>query len=217
MARKKTEDNGPAGAPEWMLTFSDCMTLLLTFFVLLMSFASFDDETIPELGKTFSRVFPGVGIFGSSVERVMKEKNASYQLQIQKKGTETPATSNKTKGSNYMREKTPLDFCNLKVFAIASDVFFYGRGTAISTEGKQTLDALAAFLKHQTGRVVISESGPDGSSELGFNRAMTILRYLAEEKGLGKQRFSLTTQTTMCEKNPNRRIEITLLERNVYE
>ncbi|MHC4104970.1 MAG: flagellar motor protein MotB, partial [Planctomycetota bacterium] len=47
MAREKkqvVEDEAP-GAPEWMVTFSDCMTLLLTFFVLLLSFSSFDDKT----------------------------------------------------------------------------------------------------------------------------------------------------------------------------
>ncbi len=33
------------GAPEWMVTFSDCMTLLLTFFVLMLSFSSFDEKT----------------------------------------------------------------------------------------------------------------------------------------------------------------------------
>jgi chemotaxis protein MotB len=40
MAKKETEC--PAGAPLWMVTFSDLVTLLLTFFVLLLSMASMD-------------------------------------------------------------------------------------------------------------------------------------------------------------------------------
>ena len=40
MGKKKCEECGPPGAPAWMSTFSDLMTLLLTFFVLLLSFSS---------------------------------------------------------------------------------------------------------------------------------------------------------------------------------
>ncbi len=39
MGRKKSGDDKPAGAPEWIVTFSDMITLLLTFFVLLQSMA----------------------------------------------------------------------------------------------------------------------------------------------------------------------------------
>ena len=42
--KKPPPQDEEQGAPEWMVTFSDCMTLLLTFFVLLLSFSSFDDK-----------------------------------------------------------------------------------------------------------------------------------------------------------------------------
>ena len=41
MAKKKCPEC-PKGAPMWMTTFSDMTTLLLTFFVLLLSMANFD-------------------------------------------------------------------------------------------------------------------------------------------------------------------------------
>lgn len=40
----KKPEEPKKGAPLWMATFSDMVTLLLTFFVLLVSMASFDDE-----------------------------------------------------------------------------------------------------------------------------------------------------------------------------
>ncbi len=47
MGRKKREkkggDEAPAGLPGWMATFSDMVTLLLTFFVMLMAMANFED------------------------------------------------------------------------------------------------------------------------------------------------------------------------------
>ena len=45
-ANKQVVPDEDPGAPEWMVTFSDCMTLLLTFFVLLLSFSSFDDDGV---------------------------------------------------------------------------------------------------------------------------------------------------------------------------
>lgn len=40
--QKEKKCNCPAGAPAWMVTYSDLVTLLLTFFVLLLSMASMD-------------------------------------------------------------------------------------------------------------------------------------------------------------------------------
>ncbi len=41
--REKKPDEPPAGLPGWLATYSDMVTLLLTFFVMLMAMASFDD------------------------------------------------------------------------------------------------------------------------------------------------------------------------------
>ena len=45
MGRKKKEKEGPSGppgAPEWVVTFTDMISLLVTFFVLLMTFSSLE-------------------------------------------------------------------------------------------------------------------------------------------------------------------------------
>ena len=50
MGRKKKEKKGPSGppgAPEWVVTFTDMISLLVTFFVLLMTFSSLNvNETL---------------------------------------------------------------------------------------------------------------------------------------------------------------------------
>ena len=50
MARKKKDKNiiYEQGSPEWTLTLGDCMSLLLTFFVLLLSFSSKDSAQLSE-------------------------------------------------------------------------------------------------------------------------------------------------------------------------
>ena len=57
MARKKIEDES-SGAPEWMTTYSDLVTLLLTFFILLFSLSAIDaakfDAITSSLRSSFS-------------------------------------------------------------------------------------------------------------------------------------------------------------------
>lgn len=211
---KQTEEE-VAGCPDWMVTFCDCMTLLLTFFVLLLSFATFHKETLPQLGQSFAQALPTIGLIPGDKRESMYRRMETNEQTRQTEGSETPTTVQKNT-RNYMREKRPLDFRNLKVFSISSESFFYGRGAAISTDGRQTLDALSTFLTHQTGRVVVSENGPDGQTELGLTRAAAVMDYLVG-KGISKQRFSLTGQTTMRQKSTQRQLEITLLDRSVYE
>ena len=55
MAKERVKiEEAPGGAPKWMVTFSDCMTLLLTFFVLLLSFSSFDDKAFRKMSTALA-------------------------------------------------------------------------------------------------------------------------------------------------------------------
>ena len=42
MIALEEEDDGPKGTPAWMATFADLMSLLMCFFVLLLSFSEMD-------------------------------------------------------------------------------------------------------------------------------------------------------------------------------
>ncbi|RMF20099.1 MAG: flagellar motor protein, partial [Gammaproteobacteria bacterium] len=48
---------GPRGAPNWIVTFADLMTLLLTFFILLLSFSNIDAEKYKAIAYSMSRAF----------------------------------------------------------------------------------------------------------------------------------------------------------------
>lgn len=61
--RKKKAEEVSEGAPEWMVTYSDLVTLLLTFFILLFSMAIIDKQKFEEvafsLRSTFTRISSG--------------------------------------------------------------------------------------------------------------------------------------------------------------
>ena len=42
MSDDDEEDSGPAGSPAWMATFADLMSLLMCFFVIILSFSELD-------------------------------------------------------------------------------------------------------------------------------------------------------------------------------
>ena len=52
MARKKRKKSSGGGS-SWLVTFSDLMTLLLTFFVLLLSMATMDKTKLVEVFTVF--------------------------------------------------------------------------------------------------------------------------------------------------------------------
>ena len=55
MSKKKKK--APEGAPEWMVTFGDLMSLLLTFFVLLFSISEIKSEKIFDVVVAFRTEF----------------------------------------------------------------------------------------------------------------------------------------------------------------
>ncbi|MBP6124735.1 MAG: hypothetical protein KA469_02425 [Phycisphaerae bacterium] len=217
MARKKKQfhDEEP-GSPEWLVTFSDCITLLLTFFVLLISFASFEKETFDSLAESFALALPSSGWSLASDKDSFQKKPETNDKTQQNKGSET-RTSITRLTSNYMKEEKPLDFRNLKVFTMPSEQFFWGQGTAISQPGREVLEALGKFLHSVQGRIVISENGPDGKPDLSLVRCLAVLEYFTEEQNLPAERFSISPATTLRTPPHVRQLEITLLERSIYE
>ena len=93
MAREKkeiVEDEEP-GAPEWMVTFSDCMTLLLTFFVLLLSFSSFSDiANYRKMTVSFADRFNSLSDTPEYRSAMMSSTMLVYPEKEVDKGSETP-------------------------------------------------------------------------------------------------------------------------------
>jgi flagellar motor protein MotB len=57
MGEKKCPDCPPMGAPDWMVTYGDLMTLLLCFFVLLFSFSTMETKKFESLKESMRGAF----------------------------------------------------------------------------------------------------------------------------------------------------------------
>ncbi|HUU17952.1 MAG TPA: flagellar motor protein MotB [Sedimentisphaerales bacterium] len=226
---KKAEPDEAPGAPEWMVTFSDCMTLLLTFFVLLLSFSSFDEKVFWKLKASFSKALPGINLSDeASRDSVLPTEQIEATPELVE-GSEKPTLA---KGlEDNLKEDTPADYRRLKVFSISSERIFWGRGTLISAEGRRIMTKMASFLKEIPARVVVSENGPvseEGSEQLGLSRAWAVMKYLTTEHNLNNKWFSISAASTLAQGSlrsseparastePERILEIVLLERSIY-
>ncbi len=223
------EPEEDAGAPEWMVTFSDCMTLLLTFFVLLLSFSSFDNKIFRKLKIIYSTALPKISLFTRTEKEAILPSTLYMHTEELEKGSEKP-TLEKAEEEGLMKETELDNIEKYRVFWVPSETIFWGNGTAITQEGYKIISTLASFLKKVQGPVVISENGPlhdENGKYLGLPRAWEVMEYLTTKQNLDKKRFNISETSTLAQddsqreelflsKSKKRILEIVLLERSLY-
>ena len=233
--KKRSEPEEAEGAPDWMLTFSDCMTLLLTFFVLLLSFSSFDKELFPILRVIFAKKLSSISLDTTiNKEAFVKTTQFDYQPEIEV-GSEKPTLEKGMEDTSL--KDTSTNFQDRKIFLISSGKVFLGKGKVISVEGRKTLSTMASFLKEMPSRVVISENlrafGANNNmvpaqTDIGLQRAWAVIDYFSSKEGLDKGRFSISAASTVTQESlkssgpgytdvkAKRMLEIIFLERSIY-
>jgi len=197
--KKQPEAEQQAGAPEWMVTFSDCMTLLLTFFVLLLSFSSFDDaDDFRKMSSSLANEFSLGKQSSSEKDSFVAVVDPLQELNL---GSEKPTLSS-GREDRFKKQTEPMDFLKFKTFLISSKDVFWGQGAAVSVSGRKVLNNLSVFLKEFPGYfVVISETGPqeaESLTTLGYNRAWSVVNYLINQKEISSSQLSISGTGTVA-------------------
>jgi flagellar motor protein MotB len=214
--QKPPEEEGGEGAPLWIISFADMMSLLMAFFVMLSTFSNFGPSAQKELkGVLNAALAPYGGWFARPPKMGMSQRSKlSGQTDA---GSEKP-TLEQTQETKTMAETQPKDFRTHKVFLIESKKIFWSSGVTLSRQGKEFLDNTASYANKVKGRIVIAENGPQDQSDLGLHRAIVVTEYLTA-KGLDRQRFNVSTTATLPRNNfsTERMVEISLLDENIYK
>jgi flagellar motor protein MotB len=217
MAKEKPpEEEGGEGAPLWIVSFADMAALLMAFFVMLTTFASFDKESAQELRDIGTRIINSGGWNYRDNYKALLAQQSATNIDETKKGSEKPTADSKASGKT-MKNTFDKDFRNHRVFVIESSTVFWSKGSALTSQGRHFLKTLAAFAKKVPGRIVISEYGPD-DSQLGLQRAWSAAECLMDA-GIAPDLCNISAQTTLVKQTTpkERMFEITLLDQSIYK
>jgi hypothetical protein len=219
MAHKHQEaESAGEGSPLWMVSFSDCMTLLMSFFLVLTTFSSYGDE------GEYSKAGGGVGEGRPALMEGKKEGGAVVprapmpDQPAQGSETMTPeALAGLVSSGGKQNPKKAETYAN-KVFSIPSTRLFYAKSDVLSEDGRKVLGVVGQYAKSIQARMVISEGGVPsaaGSDSHGLARSMAMLRFFVTECGLSSDKMCISVSGTIP--RDQRKAEIALLERSVYK
>ncbi len=229
----ESDDGGGKGAPAWVVTFADLMSLLLTFFVLLLSFSNmeiikfrtmagsvrnalglkseFELSDIPTGSKLLPYQDPKEGE-GQAMEEIVR-----YLSQIlEENGMEKNGNAKITKYGVVLQLK--------------GDLLFESGQATIKPKALPILDGLARYISESSRDVDVighTDDRPIATAvfpsnwELSAARAGRAVRYLAE-KGVPAQRLRaighadtvpVTSNATQVGRAANRRVEFVFVTR----
>ena len=204
---KKSEDEPKKGAPAYMNTYGDMMTLLLTFFVLLFSMSSVDQAKFEQLVSSFSAsmsIFEG-GQTMNVVTNMLQNGMSQFPVEEnilsleQASHIEKELENTQEELSKYVKEQAIED--QVKVEKIGNeivirlgDVLLFDSGKAQLKAGAiPTLNMIGKELKkylsegynikiegHTDNDPIRNEQFPS-NWELSGARAIAVMRFYLEE------------------------------------
>ena len=243
MARKKAQEE-PPNPLGWMVTFSDLVTLLLTFFVLLISMSSMDVKSVQmAFGNFFSGGtgpldFASQGRLEELARFLEKAEQVPPNVLIQQE--EIKETIFEFEDLEYKKlvELVERDITITRenrglVIRMADYILFHEGGAVIRREYVPILSRLGDFLRvtrrsisveGHTDDSLLEGQGDSWSWELSLNRALAVMDYFVHEEGIVEERFRvggfgatrpLVPNDSAKNRAKNRRIEI-ILYRETY-
>jgi len=222
-------------SPGWMLTYGDIMTLLLTFFVLLISYSTIQEEAFKKSLESF-RAALSILSYEGSVIQFEKVPAVKYMPAIAPKEIMRRLRQAIYSGGLKEQMKVSRDREGIRI-TIKSPVLFDSGKADLRTDAAPVLKELVAILADSPNRVVVeghtdnvpihNEQFPS-NWELSTARAISVARFLFETGSFDPARFTVAgygeyhpveSNDTPEGRQENRRVEILLknLEPEVSE
>ena len=237
--RKNNSGGGGDNTGAWMITFSDLIMLMLTFFVLLLSMSSLNQKTLKELfshlqESTGVLEFSGFGEMQSLSDLVQKYSAPESKIVIEENNILKMFMPD-AKLAEKMRKRfdeiekllTISEDERGLVLTFQENVLFDAGSAEIKEEGRPFLDTVADTIATCPNRIMIMGHTDDTPTrggtyvsnwELSVYRGNAVLDYLLS-KSLSPERFfvggygstrPLYPNSDRDKKGLNRRVEIIL-------
>lgn len=216
MKRKKQQE-GSSGAPEWMATYSDLVTLLLCFFAVLFSMSSIDAAKFQAFVNSFQNstsimmsgetIGDGTAI-GNGINQLPDFEVMYYEELNMDPETEGEEIQELAKHfEEFIADKELQDKIAVEVndnaikLQFIDDTILFDVGQAVlKKEATKLLDVLSkelvAFKENQikieghTDNIPIKTEKYPSNWYLSSARAISVAEYLIEEKGFDPEKIS---------------------------
>jgi len=222
--RKKGDDNEP-GVPAWVVTYGDMMSLLLTFFVLLLSFSTISEEAFNRAMMSLQGAFGVLPQFTHIINPVARPQRKvpreieglarEIQRQAQVDGREQDVEVKYDKDGGLK-----IVLPNKVLFDSAKADLKAGCFEVLQGVGELLADLDTAVIEvrgHTDDRPLRGSSLFRDNWDLSFSRADAVVRYLGESAKVAMNRFEIiacgpsqpiATNATPEGQAKNRRVEI---------
>lgn len=200
------DEPAPIMIPEWVVTFGDMMSLLLTFFIMLVSmseikqedkFQALVDSMRQQFGYTLSpeSLAPGDVKARTSDFSVMSTMGRAKKKNTAKGGVPDKAPVGEEPMVRIIRPG--------RTTAIGSVIFFPSATAELDKAAIRDLDLTAEELRgkpqkieirgHCTAEITARTAGTNTGMTLAYERAVAVMQYLVDVKGLPANRFRIST------------------------
>lgn len=235
MARKGKQETSGGGAPDWMVTYGDMMSLLLCFFIMLVAMSEIKDEKFQKILESVRRAF-GYDV-GAEVVPGAKADTTSVLEKLESYETST-GTPEVYGGSEVINVRGEELFCKTiredgYKITVGDKVGFEDGSAVIPPEMETTLDVVCdELIKDYPNRILIrghasasEATGGTTDRQLSFMRARAVETYL-KKRGIHPRRFRLAAcgsfepvdvNLTPAGRRSNRRVEIVISEELVED
>lgn len=242
MGKKKKSSGSELTGDEWLGTYSDCVTLLMTFFVLLYSMSTVDSEKVRAISEAFS------AMSGKSADSILQYDmyegsqpvlgGESKVEDLLEQSEETDKKQMYDKVKEYLEENqldTVIDVAkdeNGISLQIKDSVLFESGKADLINGSKSVLDKIdelissipnPIIIEGHTDNVPINNSIYSDNWDLSASRASNVLRYFTGTKGEDPTRFSVSgygeykpkvDNSTDDNRAQNRRVNIIIVSNN---
>lgn len=239
MGRQKPKDPPPMLAPLWIMTFTDMTSLLLTFFIMILTFSSMEEEKFKDAAGSLAGAF---GVLTPdrvpSKRDIEKQQNLQY-LDQHREGITDPSmrkeqideAMNKIQNPDIFKTKVERDDViegsRLKITPLENEELFHLGTDRLTENARQVITEMGIFFRGTKARLLIEthidnlswQFGADSAAEMTRRQAHAIAKVL-EEAGMTPERIGVTpmgetmplnANATSRERYENRRIEVLVM------
>jgi chemotaxis protein MotB len=233
--RKKHNNDEHENLERWLITYSDLITLLLAFFIMMYTFSKQDAQKYQEVSEHLKAIFTGKSVLaggsgptsGSGATNISIKNTANSEdvkRELENEVRSMAEWADPEKKISVFKDERGV------VIRIMDKAFFNEGKADLKDRAKNAIDKIMPIIigskrpvriEGHTDDVPIRTNEFKSNWELSTRRATEVVRYLVEAHRFPPDRISasgfaeyhpITTNDTSENRSLNRRIEIILIQ-----